>query len=60
MPARALAYIVCTDELLDTRARSVAEMRLIGTLCTFAENATHDRQAIVMRRRRGGAGLRGL
>ena len=40
VPARALAYIVCTDELLDTRARSVAEMRLIGTLCTFVENAT--------------------
>ncbi len=29
---RALAYIVCTDELLDTPARSVADMRLIGTL----------------------------
>jgi uncharacterized protein len=35
--ARALAYVVCTDQLLDARARTVDEMRLIGTLCAFVE-----------------------
>lgn len=39
--ARALAYIICTDELLDTRARTVDEMRMIGTLCAFVEAAEH-------------------
>lgn len=37
--ARALACVICTQDLLDTRARSVEEMRLIGTLCAFAEAA---------------------
>ncbi|CAA2939277.1 Uncharacterised protein [Enterobacter cloacae] len=37
--ARALAYVICTEDLLDTRARSVEEMRLIGTLCAFVESA---------------------
>lgn len=35
--ARCLAYLVCTEELLNTRARSVEEMRLIATLNAFAE-----------------------
>lgn len=35
--ARCLAYLVCTDELLDARARSVDEMRLIATLNAFVE-----------------------
>jgi uncharacterized protein len=35
--ARCLAYLVCTDELLDTRARDVEEMRLISALCAFVE-----------------------
>ena len=39
--ARALAYVVCTDELLDSRARTVEEMKLISTLCAFVESATH-------------------
>ena len=39
--ARAIATIICTDELLDTRARTVDEMRLIGTLCAFNEHAHH-------------------
>jgi uncharacterized protein len=39
--AKALAYIVCTEELLDTRASDVAEMQLIGTLCDFVESAEH-------------------
>ena len=35
--ARCLAYLVCTDELLDTRARTVEDMRLIATLNAFVE-----------------------
>ena len=38
--ARALAYVICTDELLDARARDVDEMKLISTLCAFVEAAT--------------------
>jgi hypothetical protein len=38
--ARCLAYLVCTDELLNTRARDVREMKLISTLCAFVEQAT--------------------
>jgi uncharacterized protein len=37
--ARCLAYLVCTDELLDTRARDVEEMTLISALCSFVERA---------------------
>ena len=35
--ARCLAYLVCTEELLNTRARTVEEMRLISTLNAFVE-----------------------
>jgi uncharacterized protein len=35
--ARCLAYLVCTEQLLNSRARSVEEMRLISTLCAFVE-----------------------
>jgi predicted RecB family nuclease len=38
--ARALAYLVCTEDLLNSRARTVAEMELIGTLCAFVERCT--------------------
>lgn len=38
--ARCLAYLVCTEELLNSRARSIEEMRLIGTLSSFVEYAT--------------------
>ena len=38
--ARCLAYLVCTEELLNTRARSVEEMRLIATLNAFVEWAS--------------------
>ena len=38
--ARCLAYLVCTDDLLDSRARDVEEMKLIATLCAFVEAAT--------------------
>jgi len=37
--ARCLAYLVCTEQLLDSRARDVDEMRLIATLCSFVEYA---------------------
>lgn len=37
--ARCLAYLVCTEDLLNTRARDVADMRLISTLCAFVEAA---------------------
>jgi uncharacterized protein len=35
--ARCLAYLVCTEELLNTRARTVADMRLIAMLNAFVE-----------------------
>jgi uncharacterized protein len=35
--ARCLAYLVCTENLLNSRARDVDEMRLISTLCSFVE-----------------------
>ena len=35
--ARCLAYLVCTEELLNSRARNVPDMRLISTLCAFVE-----------------------
>jgi predicted RecB family nuclease len=38
--ARCLAYLICTEELLNTRARSVEEMRLIATLNAFVEWAS--------------------
>jgi uncharacterized protein len=38
--ARCLAFLVCTDELLDTRARDVDEMALISALCSFVERAS--------------------
>ena len=43
--ARCLAYLVCTEELLNARARSVEEMRLISTLSAFVEYATTESSA---------------
>ncbi len=37
--ARCLAYLICTEDLLDTRARSVTEMTLISSLCSLVEMA---------------------
>ena len=37
--ARCLAYLVCTEQLLNTRARTVADMRLLATLNAFVEHA---------------------
>lgn len=37
--ARCLVYLVCTEELLDTRATDVEDMKLISTLCAFVERA---------------------
>lgn len=41
--AKCLAHLVCTEELLNTRARDVDDMRLISTLNAFVEYA--DRQS---------------
>lgn len=43
--AKCLAYVVCTDELLNSRAKSVEEMKLISTLCSavdYAETRHHE------------------
>jgi len=37
--ARAMAYLVCTEELLNARAKTVEQMRLIGMLCAFVDDA---------------------
>lgn len=37
--AQCLAYLVCTEELLDSRAQTVEDMHLIATLCAFVEYA---------------------
>ena len=37
--ARCLAYLVCTEQLLNTRARTVDDMKLIATLNAFVEYA---------------------
>lgn len=42
--ARCLAYLVCTEELLSTRARNVEDMRLIASLNAFVEYAIHQRE----------------
>ena len=38
--ARCLAFLVCTEELLNSRARTIEDMRLIGTLSAFVEYAS--------------------
>lgn len=38
--ARCLAYLVCTEDILNSRARSVEDMKLISNLCAFVERAT--------------------
>jgi len=38
--AQAIAYLVCTKDLLDSRARDIETMKLISTLCAFVEHAT--------------------
>jgi len=37
--ARCLAFLICTNDLLASRARNVDDMKLISTLCAFAEEA---------------------
>jgi len=41
--AQSLAYVVSTDELLDTRTKDVETMQLIGTLCALVEAAEEVR-----------------
>ena len=44
--ARCLAYLVCTEDLLNARARDVADMRLISTLNAFVEYAERQQSAL--------------
>ena len=37
--AKALAVVVCSPRLLETRCRTVEQMRLVNALCRFAEHA---------------------
>jgi uncharacterized protein len=37
--AQCLAYLVCTESLLNSRARSIDDMRLIANLCAFVNYA---------------------
>jgi uncharacterized protein len=37
--AQCLAYLVCTKELLESRAKTVEDMLLIANLCAFVERA---------------------
>lgn len=41
--AQCLAYLVCTETLLDSRAKTVDDMLLIATLCAFVEYAEPSR-----------------
>ena len=41
--AQSLAVLVCSPALLDTCATSVEDMRLLNTLCRFAETAAPAR-----------------
>jgi uncharacterized protein len=38
--AKALAVLVCSPRLLETRCRTVEQMRLVNGLCAFAEHAS--------------------
>lgn len=40
--ARCLAVLVCSPALLEARARTVEDMRLISTLCALVEAAEHE------------------
>ena len=44
--AQCLAYLVSTEELLNTRARDVDAMRLISTLNAFVEYAQRQTAAL--------------
>jgi uncharacterized protein len=37
--ARCLSVLVCSPRLLDLRANSIEQMRLVNALCAFAEDA---------------------
>ena len=42
--ARCLAYLICSDDLLASRARNVEDMKLISTLCAFVEEAERQQR----------------
>jgi uncharacterized protein len=43
--AKCLAYLVCSPDLLEARARSIDQMRLVNALCRIAEVADLGRPA---------------
>jgi uncharacterized protein len=45
--ARCLAYLVCTEELLNSRAVDIDDMRLISTLSAFVEYAEREEVGLV-------------
>ena len=47
--ARVLAYVVCTEALLDSAANSVEEMRLINTLCAAHEGMKGSSRVMALR-----------
>ena len=46
--ARCLAYLICSDDLLASRARTVENMKLISTLCAFVEEAEKQQEQIAL------------
>jgi uncharacterized protein len=40
--AKAMAVVVASPRLLETRCRSVEQMRLVNALCRFVEQAERD------------------
>jgi hypothetical protein len=40
--AKALAVLVCSPRLMETRCRTIEQMRLANGLCAFAEQALDD------------------
>ena len=44
--AMCLAYIVASPRLLESRARTIDQMRLINALCRFAEMAGEQRTSV--------------
>ena len=47
--AKALAVLVCSPRLLETRCRTVDQMRLVNGLCLFAERAVSDARSVYLR-----------
>ena len=46
--ARCLAYLICSDDLLASRARTVENMKRISTLCAFVEEAEKQQEQVAL------------